>query len=118
VPLGFLIILLPKSRQIVFGSKQKPSFGFFSKTGVLFLVGQTAGGVSELLLTFSVSLANPALVNSLQGSQYVFLFIASLFLARKFPQIFAEQHERGALISKLFGIILVAIGLYIMATAG
>ncbi len=118
VPLGFLIILLPKSRRIVFGSKDKPSFSLFSKTGLLFFVGQTTGGISELLLTFSVSLANPALVNSLQGSQYIFLFIASFFLAQKFPYVFAEQHARGALISKLFGIVLVAFGLYIMATAG
>jgi drug/metabolite transporter (DMT)-like permease len=118
IPFGIFIILIPQSRRIVFGTAEKPHLSFLSKTGVLFIIGQVAGGISELLLTFSVSLANPALVNSLQGSQYVFLFIASFFLARKFPHVFAERHAKWAVVSKLFGIALVAIGLYIMATAG
>lgn len=115
VPIGLLILILPSTRHIVFGNKEKHPFSFKSKSGMLFLVGQIAGGASELLLTFSVSLANPALVNSLQGSQYVFLFIASLFLARRYPEIFAEQHHRWAVVAKVCGIICVAIGLYIMA---
>lgn len=115
VPIGLLILFLPSTRHIVFGTKEKHPFSFNSKSGMLFLMGQAAGGASELLLTFSVSLANPALVNSLQGSQYVFLFIASLFLAKKYPKIFAEQHERWAVVSKVFGIVLVGLGLYIMA---
>lgn len=118
VPIGLLIILIPVSRYIVLGRNEKEHFSFRSKSGVLFLIGQAAGGASELLLTFSVSLANPALVNSLQGSQYVFLFIASVFLAKKYPEIFAEQHERWAVVSKVFGILLVGLGLYIMFSTG
>lgn len=118
IPIGFLILLLPLTRHIVFGTKEKHPFSFKSHAGMLFLMGQAAGGASELLLTFSVSLANPALVNSLQGSQYVFLFIASLFLAKKYPHIFAEQHQRWAVVSKVFGIVLVGLGLYIMAVSG
>lgn len=118
VPLGILILLIPASRGIVFGNKQHESFSFTSKSGLLFLVGQACGGISELLLTFSVSLANPALVNSLQGSQYVFLFIASMFLAKRFPHVFEEKHGPLALALKITGIVCVGVGLYIMAFSG
>lgn len=118
IPCGILILLIPHSRKIVFGTAKAPAINFFSKTGVLFLLGQLAGGASELLLTFSVSLANPALVNSLQGSQYIFLFIASIFLAKKFPHVFAEKHQKWAVVCKVLGIGFVAVGLYIIATAG
>ncbi|MBP9719089.1 MAG: hypothetical protein KBD46_01350 [Candidatus Levybacteria bacterium] len=115
VPIGICIVLIPVSRHIVFGKKDKRPIVLRSKAGMLFIVGQICGGISELLLTFSVSLANPALVNSLQGSQYVFLFIASFFLSKKFPHIFAEQHQKWAVISKICGIICVGVGLYIIA---
>ncbi len=114
VPLGILIVVIPKSRKMVLGSGGK-SFSLFSKQGLLFLFGQAAGGSSELLITFSVSLATPALVNSLQGSQYLFLFIASLFLGRKFPEIFKEQHTHLKTAFKILGIICIALGLYILA---
>lgn len=115
VPIGILIVLIPASRHIVFGRKEKRPIVFRSKSGFLFIIGQICGGAAELLLTFSVSLANPALVNSLQGSQYVFLFIASFFLSKRYPHAFLEQHQRFAVISKICGIICVGIGLYIMA---
>ncbi len=114
VPIGFLIVVIPKSRRMVLGSGGK-SFSLFSKQGLLFLFGQAAGGSSELLITFSVSLATPALVNSLQGSQYLFLFIASLFLGKKFPEIFKETHTHLKTTLKILGIVCIALGLYILA---
>lgn len=113
-PIGILIVLIPASRRIVF-SKNENSFSLFSKPGIIFLAGQSAGGISELLITFSVSLATPALVNSLQGSQYLFLFVASLFLGKKFPEIFKEQHTHLKTTLKVIGILCIAFGLYILA---
>jgi hypothetical protein len=81
----------------------------------LFIFGSVAGASSELLITFSVSLATPALVNSLQGSQYLFLFIASLFLGKKFPEIFKEKHTHLKTTFKILGILCIALGLYILA---
>ncbi|MCL4387275.1 hypothetical protein M1307_02680 [Patescibacteria group bacterium] len=108
-PVGILIVLIPASRRIVF-SKNENSFSLFSKPGIIFLAGQSAGGISELLITFSVSLATPALVNSLQGSQYLFLFVASLFLGKKFPEIFKEQHTHLKTTLKVIGILCIAFG--------
>ena len=115
MPLAFVLLLIPKSRKIVLAKDEGPKFSLKSKMGALFIFGQAAGGSSELLITFSVSLATPALVNSLQGSQYLFLFIASLFLGKKFPEIFKEQHTHLKTTFKIIGILCIAAGLYILA---
>ncbi len=88
---------------------------FLSKSGMLFFAGQAAGGASQLLLTFSISLANPALVNSLQGVQYVFLMIFSFILAKRFPAMFGEKLSRLLWLGRIIGIILIVIGLFILA---
>lgn len=116
IPVGLVIIFLPRLRKIVFsphGLKVKIN----SKTGLLFFTGQVAGGSAELLLTFSVSLATPALVNSLQGVQYVFLFVSSLLLSKKFPDVFEERFDTKVLLLKTVGIVFIGAGLYLLAQA-
>ncbi len=115
MPLALVLLLIPKSKKIILAKDEGSNFSLKSKMGALFIVGQAAGGSSELLITFSVSLATPALVNSLQGSQYLFLFIAGLFLGKKFPEIFKEQHTHLKTAFKIMGIFCIAVGLYILA---
>lgn len=116
IPVGLTIVIIPVLRKIVFSDQAgKPSFKILSKAGLLFLIGQSFGGLSELLITFSISLATPALVNSLQGSQYIFLFFFSLVLARKFPQIYQEKTSSLYLLTKVLGILFIGGGLYLLA---
>lgn len=114
IPLGLAILLVkPLCQTIITSRGQK--IDFFSKTGLLFIFGQAAGGAQQLLLTFSISLTTPTLVNSLQGVQYVFLFLFSLILGKIYPQIFAEKHSFVILLSKILGICLIGIGLYLLS---
>ncbi len=116
LPVSIIILLIPSLKKIVFESRgNQPAFNIISKSGLLFLIGQGAGGASELLLTYSISLANPALVNSLQGSQYIFLFIFSLLLAKKYPGVFTEKFTALKLIPKILGILLIGTGLFLLA---
>ena len=115
MPLALVILLIPKTRKIVLVKDEGPNFSLKSKEGALFMFGQAAGGSSELLITFSVSLATPALVNSLQGSQYLFLFVAGLFLSKKFPEIFKEEHTPLKTSLKVAGIACIGAGLYTLA---
>lgn len=105
IPLILLILLLPSLRKKVL-VKSNISKNTFSKTGLIFLAGQVSGGASELLLLFSISLANPALVNSLQGTQYIFLAFFGLFLK--------EKYTKPALFFKLIGILFIALGLFVL----
>src|SRR5260221_1798672 len=117
VILAGIILLVPSLRRLVLTAKKGPKFKLRSKTGLLFALGQFAGGSQELLLTFSISLANPALVNSLQGSQYVFLFILALILSKKYPHIFKEHLTKFIILAKIIGILVVGLGLFILAQA-
>lgn len=115
LPLGLIILAIPLQRKkIITGNG--PSINLLSKTGLIFLGGQISGAMSEFLLLFSISLANPALVNSLQGSQYVFLFIFAIILSKKYPEIFAEKYTFLGILTKICGIIAIGLGLYLLAS--
>lgn len=107
IPLGMILFLIPAFRKKIITSN-KPNW--------LFLGGQASGAISELLILFSISLANPALVNSLQGTQYIFLLIFALVLSKKYPAIFGEKYSFVILLSKLVGIILIGAGLYLLTS--
>lgn len=122
IPLGLVLLFIPATRKIIFPQRSEESQkvpywkSFFkSKTSLIFGIGQVSAGISELLLTYSVSLATPALVNSLQGTQYVFLFGLNLVLAKTNPAVFSEDLSPKVLLSKLLGIIVIGTGLYLLA---
>jgi uncharacterized membrane protein len=115
IPVGLVLILIPNLRQKIFIKKGSPSFKLLSKVGLLFVFGQTAGGTSGLFINFAISKATPALVNSLQGVQYVFLFALSLILAQKFPKIFYEKLSNLNIMGKIVGILLISLGLFVLS---
>lgn len=114
IPVGILLLAIPPSRTIIL-NKQGQKLNLNKNFLILFIIGQFCGGFAELLLTFSVSLAEPALVNSLQGAQYGLIFILTLALSKKYPEVFKESIYKKTILSKITGIILIAIGLYILA---
>ncbi|MBI2597116.1 hypothetical protein HYW41_03090 [Candidatus Daviesbacteria bacterium] len=109
IPLILSILVIPSLRKIVLSSNNHSVIQGGKKTGFLFLFGQALGGTQQLLLTYAISLTSPALVNSLQGIQYVFLFLFSLWL-------FKEKYSFLILLSKLAGIGLLGVGLYLLVS--
>ncbi|MBI2018900.1 hypothetical protein HYS96_04325 [Candidatus Daviesbacteria bacterium] len=114
IPVAIVFLMVPLLRSKVIPS-QSQGVSLIKKGGLLFIIGQVSAGISQLLIFFAISLANPALVNSLQGIQYVFLFIAALLLSKKFPFIFKETYSKKVLLFKIFGILLIGLGLYTLA---
>lgn len=114
LPFALFVLLIPTLRRKIITSKGL-KINFLSLEGLVFLGGQVSGAISEFLLLFSISLANPALVNSLQGAQYVFIFIFALILSKKYPTIFSEKYTFLNLTTKIIGIGLIGIGLYLLA---
>lgn len=110
IPLAILFLVVPVLRKKL---SLYPSG--IQKSVPIFIFGQISAGVSELLLVFSISLANPAIVNSLQGIKYIFLLIFSLILGRKYPEIFKNKSSGLFLISQVVGIGLIGLGLYLLA---
>lgn len=116
IPIILIILIVPILRKRIFEHHtHQPKVNLYSKTGILLFAGQFAGGASQMLLTFAISLASPAVINSIQGIQYVFLFILSLALAKKFPKAFGEKFTKLNITGKIIGILLIFLGLWILS---
>lgn len=116
VPIILAILTLPFLRKRVFSAPHhEEKINLYSKTGLLLLTGQSSGGASQLLLAFAISLANPAVINSIQGIQYVFLFLLGLVLAKRYPLAFNDKLTRSHFFAKIIGIILILFGLWVLS---
>lgn len=89
------------------GAKTPKNLSFFLGIRIL-------AAFAFIMLNWAVSLGNVALINSLQGVQYVFLFLLILFLSQKYPHILTEELGGGVLVQKIIGIMLVGTGLYML----
>ncbi len=125
IPLGIVMLMIPTLRKkitsfIALTFSSQPITGSTNNKWpsiLAFIAGQISAAASELLLLFSISLANPAIVNSLQGIKYVFLLVFSLILGKKFPTVFQNNFHGMYGLSQILGVVLIGIGLYILAMA-
>lgn len=105
------LVLLPKSRVTIADILQKTT----KKTKLLFFSNQLLGVGAFFLLNFAFSLTNISLVNVLQGTQNVFLFIFIFLLSKIYPNVLKEEFSRGVFIQKITAITLIAIGVGILS---
>lgn len=109
-----LFVIWPEIRQEIF--KQKNNFEK-RPFGVL-LLNQTAGAAAGLLQNWAIALAPLiflAFINALQGLQYVFLLLFSIFLSFKFPRILKEFISRKIIIQRVVAILLIGLGLILLS---
>lgn len=110
--LSFLIF--PSLRNQIFASKVK-SHNFINKTVLLLAMGQTMGAASGLLITIGVYFANPALVNSLFGVQYLIILAAAFILSKHHPQLLDETLTLFVVLQKISGVVFLSIGVYLLS---
>jgi drug/metabolite transporter (DMT)-like permease len=107
-----LMLIVPAWRKLILerhvGQSGKP------KNLAFFFLVRIAASVAFILLNRAVSLGNVALINSVQGAQYIFLFVIVLFLSSKYPKVLKEEVGGAVLFQKIVGGLLVAIGLYML----
>lgn len=109
-----LMLLVPTWRKLILekkhlGENSKP------KNLAFFFFIRILASVAFILLNRAVSMGNVALINSLQGAQYIFLFIIVLFLSSKYPKVLKEELGGAVLFQKILGALLIGIGLYMLA---
>lgn len=110
VLLAIFLLFSKKFRTEIFGKREFIG----KKTGSLFIFTQLCGGVAGFLQSFAIFLAPAsylALMNSLKGLQYVFLFIITLIFSFLFPKILKEEISKRTIIQKSFSIFLIIVGL-------
>lgn len=91
---------------------------FPKKTTAIFITNQAAGAGANILQNWAIALAPlayVAIINALQGVQYVFLLIFTIFLSLKLPQIVKEEISKGILFQKIVAILFIGLGLVILA---
>ena len=115
---GFLMALvflfLPEVRRELLKTKTNLP----KKTAAIFLGNQAGGAGANVLQNWAIALAPlayVAIVNALQGVQYAFLLIFTIFLSLKLPQILKEEISKEILLQKLLAILCIGGGLTILA---
>ena len=110
--LGVLFILfVPEWRRLITKRKQEAK----SPKNLAFFLGvRILAALAFIMLNWAISLGNVALINSIQGVQYVFLILLVLFLSTRFPSILKEELGGGVLLQKVIGIVLISTGLYML----
>lgn len=94
--------------------------GVPAKTGLLFMGAQISGVIAYVFQSFAISLApvaQLAVINSLRGAQYVFLFIITLLLSRLAPGLLKENFSYRALAQKGISIALIVAGLALLGVS-
>jgi len=115
---GFLMALcfLVLSKEIKEEIFQK-KLSLKQKTMGIFITNQAAGGGANILQNWAFSLAPLAyiaIINALQGIQYIFLLIFTILLSLKFPRILKEEISRGILLQKISAILLIGAGFILL----
>jgi drug/metabolite transporter (DMT)-like permease len=106
-----LILLVPAWRKLIHEHSHEASR---PQNWFLFFSTRALGAAAFILLNRAISLGNVAIINSLQGAQYIFLFLIVLFLSSRYPKILKEELGGGVMFQKIIGAILVGIGLYML----
>lgn len=108
---AMMILLVPEWRRLIVkqqsGQKSPGNMTFF--LSVRFLAA-----LAFIMLNWAIALGNVALVNSLQGVQYLFLLALVILLSSRFPKIMKEELSGGVLAQKIVGASLVTLGLYML----
>ena len=109
----FLLVFSKEIKQEIFRKK----ITFQKKTLKIFFANQVAGGGAGILQNWAIALAPlacVAIINALQGIQYVFLLIFTVLLSWKFPKILKEEISKEIIFQKIIAILLIGAGLVLL----
>lgn len=87
VLVALLFLFSPEIRKAIRTEKKRKR----TKFQWLVLSNKAIGVFASISLLYAISLANPAIVNALQGIQYVFLIVIVALLGKRFPKIIGEK---------------------------
>ena len=105
------LLLHYRSRKEIFKNIKRLN----SKKGSLFIANQGLAAGGFLLQNYAISLTSVALVNALQGVQYVFIILIGVLATIFYPKILSENISKSIIIQKIIAVILIAFGLYLIA---
>lgn len=102
-----LLLVIPVARKQIFRQEDIQKKG---STSVLFLLKQLVGGLNFVLLSYLFVIGKISIVSSLQGFRYVFIFLISLVLTKKYAFVLKEETDKHIIKQKWAAIALIGIG--------
>lgn len=107
---ALVILVIPQNNKLIKTDWQKPK----KQKGRLILGIQVIGGLGVLGQNYAFTLASATLINALQAIQYAGVFILTILLGKRIPQI-KESLNFQQTIQKVIAMVLIAVGLYFLA---
>lgn len=110
------LFLAPPSwrREILSGLGYKSKKQQTLKQRTLLIGNQIFGGLGSLVQHYAIFFGPVAIINALQGVQYVFLILGGWWLTIFYPKILKENITAGVIIQKVIAIIIIASGFYLL----
>jgi len=113
--IGALALLIPGSwRKQIFAESGQDN----PRNRFWYFVNRFLSGVGSFLIFYAISLAHPAVVDSISGVRYVIIFLGALLLTKFKPMWLKEQFRGWQLLTKTAATVLVIAGLVIVGTSG
>lgn len=109
--IGALLMLSVPDWRYAIASQQKGAKTTMNM--LFFLTVRFFAAMAFIIINWAISLGNVAIINALQGSQYLFLFLIILIVSVKFPKILNEQLGGGVFVQKIIGTLMICLGLYL-----
>lgn len=85
------------------------------KSGIMYLLTQLFGSLGFVFINYGIALASVALVNALQGVQYIFLLLLAVAVSKKYPELMKENVAPKTMALKFFAILIIMGGIYLIA---
>lgn len=105
-----LMLFVPDWRRVIIKQQKGAKT---PKNLLFFLVVRLLAAAAFIMINYAISLGSVAIVNALQGVQYLFLFVIILLISAKFPKVLNEQLGGGVFLQKLIGTVMICLGLYL-----
>jgi drug/metabolite transporter (DMT)-like permease len=114
---SFLVVVFLLLKQETRKALKKAIKKIKSKTGVLFLGNQGFGAIGFFLQSLAISLGSVALVNAMQGVQFVFVIALAGLASIKFPKLSGEEKiDKKIITEKILAVLVIGIGLWVLST--
>jgi len=113
----FFLFFSKEVKEEIFKKRQRFSLSSKKAAGI-FLSNQALGAGANILQQWAIFLAPlgcVALVNALQGTQYLFMLIFALIISVKFPKVLKEEISKKVIFQKILAILLISLGLVVLA---
>lgn len=103
---------------LLFARNRKKIFAVGKSTGktvsYLFVGNKALASLGFIILNYAIFLGSATLVNSLQGVQYVIVFLLALLLTHQFPKFLKEEVNKNILLQKIISIGLIGAGIWLL----